>query len=346
MPGILEAGQKSGRYSRLKPLEPSVALILAIDVCNFFNPMKCGENREFLGLPPMATITPFSMAQFCEWAEKERKALYEVHRYRQHIVAMLARMVQVGVLTFEGHSGRGTMGFGSCYFFTQELSQKASRGVMWLGKVLGPGFIGFQAAHALVRITGITKVGDHAVGTGVHVLPNFVVTCAHVVSDMTVDQMLLVRGFSTTVVNQFVSNSADVGVIEVNPAISCYLPDLAYRNAGLLEEIVVAGFPAIPTAVSGCATFQTGEICQTDVDTIWKTRIDLFSAIARPGNSGGPIFSLDGNILGMVTQSLERDKESVDPMRPLPFFASVPASVIQKEFCELTGQELPWEDYS
>lgn len=333
------------RYSALGPLEIGLEVIIVVDICNFFHPSTSAENRKILGLPASSAITAFSVLQFFQWAQKQRKNLYDVHRFRQHIFSLISRMTQIGFLTFEGHSSQGAMGFAQMYCFNRERSNKELRGLLWLGKVLGPGFIGFQIKPALVRITG-KKLGDPAIGTGTHVLPNFVVTCAHVIEDMTIDDMLLVNSCAATVTSKFVSKNADVGVIEISPPIPCHLPDLAYRDANLLEGIVIAGFPTIPTAITNSPTFQTGEICQTNVQTYWKKTIDLFSAIARPGNSGGPVFSLTGNIVGMVTQSLERDQELVDPMRPLPFFASVPASVIQREFAELTGQEIPWEDYT
>jgi hypothetical protein len=130
------------------------------------------------------------------------------------------------------------------------------------------------------------------------------------------------------------------------PAVDVAAPDLAFRDARILEEVIIAGFPTVPTATNALATFQTGEICQIGVETIWKQRLDLFSAIARPGNSGGPVVSGEGNVLGIVTQSLERNKEAVDPMRPLPFFAAVPAASIRDSFNSLTGADLPWEDYA
>jgi hypothetical protein len=70
------------RFSVLKPIEPSLGVQLAIDICNFFHPMNSRKNRELLGLGPSPTITPFSVFQFFEWADKERKHLIDYWRYK------------------------------------------------------------------------------------------------------------------------------------------------------------------------------------------------------------------------------------------------------------------------
>lgn len=76
--------------------------------------------------------------------------------------------------------------------------------------------------------------------------------------------------------------------------------------------------------------------------------MELFSAIARPGNSGGPVVAMDGRVVGIVTRSLERDKEEADFMAPMPFFAAVPSKLIAQALTELDGggTSLPWEDWS
>ncbi|MFZ1964223.1 MAG: serine protease [Roseiarcus sp.] len=332
------------RFSILEPMNVVLQTTIFMAICNFFTPLNCRQNRKILGMPEAPTITPFCVGDFFDMQRKSQGDFCERHRHQ--IMAMIRRMQDSGVLTLEGHHGGRVFGDSAHYFFAKELSSRAQRGVLWLGSALGPAFLAPALNGVLVRITGRMPNGDAAVGSGVHVLPEFVVTCAHVVRDMTLDAEITVKGVKVAVKETFAADDVDVGVVRISPAVDVACPDLAFRSATMLERVMVAGFPTVPTALGAQPTFLTGEICQIGVETMWKQRLDLFSAIARPGNSGGPVVSSEGNILGIVTQSLERDKEAVDPMRPLPFFAAVPAAQIRDSFKSLTGADLPWEDYN
>jgi S1-C subfamily serine protease len=73
----------------------------------------------------------------------------------------------------------------------------------------------------------------------------------------------------------------------------------------------------------------------------FKNDYMLFSAIARPGNSGGPIVSEKGRVLGLVSKEVKFDGTST-----FPFFAAVPAEVIAKALLELSCPvELPIDTF-
>lgn len=63
----------------------------------------------------------------------------------------------------------------------------AQKGTLWLGNILGADYIGHEIKKDLVLITGVTAAGDCAVGTGLLVIPGVVLTCAHVIDDMKID---------------------------------------------------------------------------------------------------------------------------------------------------------------
>lgn len=335
------------RYTRLSPLSFAEQKRLCLDLIKFFNPLNARKLQHDLGLPATSSITPFTLGQFYEWS-KRTPGKKEYDRLRPHIKSLLGSMVQGGILSFEGRCGAGINGDGGGYFAIQEMSRIAAQGTLYLGAALGLGYLAHEFSSALVAITGKHKSGDLSTGSGLHVLPEYIITCDHVLRDMEVNRTVEVNG-TTVSVEPIISKeipSTDVGVLRIRPGVPVSLPDLAFREAMVLEKVLVAGFPHIPTSTDRIPFFQAGEIStECAINTYHRNKIELFSAIARPGNSGGPVISSTGNIVGLVTQSLEREKEDIDPMRPLPFFASVPAASIREAFRALTNQELPWESY-
>jgi hypothetical protein len=66
-----------------------------------------------------------------------------------------------------------------------ELTTSAKKGTLWLGTALGPESIGPAAAKGIALIIGKTKNGTISRGTGILFLPRIILTCAHVLDDMT-----------------------------------------------------------------------------------------------------------------------------------------------------------------
>jgi S1-C subfamily serine protease len=335
------------RHTILGRLSPDAEERLALELLNFFFPPHANSFRVSIGLPPLNPVEPLCIEQFFNWARlTHRSPLYD--RVRPHILNLVKKMTGAGLLSYEGRgASTSVMGNADHYYALHERSSGAIKGNLYLGQVLGAPFIAHKIQKALVAITGRDKTTmDPAVGTGIHVLSAYIVTCRHVVEDMDLDETIHVNGHTARVLECHFDRSSpiDVGAVRIS-AVEPFLPDLQFRSASLLEEILVAGYPSVPTTLGGFASFQRGEICQIGVPTMWKNELELFSAIARPGNSGGPLVTLEGNIVGLVTQSLEREKEEKDKLNPLPFFAAVPASDVQLMFKQLTGLDLPWEDY-
>lgn len=330
------------RYSVLKPLDQYERANLCIMLCNFFSPKHNEDIRKQLDLDIRPNYaTPLSIMNFFTWTKKQGNDLFPKYTL---IKELILKLEQKGILI-----KASIPGINDSYWFNYELTDLAQKGKLWLGTALGLEYIGHEIKKVLVRITGKTKAkGDCSTGTGVLVLPGIVLTCAHVIDDMILDGIVEIEGQEIEICHSLTDSSikADVGFISLKEKLAPSLPDLGFREARVLEEVVIAGFPSIPRSLTPIATLHRGEICGRIDNTFDGSPLELFSAIARPGNSGGPVVSLDGRIVGIVTRSLEREREEADSMMPLPFFSAVPSDILQSAFNKLTqGLVLPWENY-
>lgn len=331
------------RYSQLQPFTHDEKKEIAKLLCSFFAPLNNQKHREKLGLPiESGKLRPLTFFDFLTWS---KKIGYDLNPKMFLVKELSLALENKGFLVNAGNTGQ-TPGFSTCYYFMKELSTIQQKGTLWLGSALGAGYIGNEIKKDIVLIIGKTKQGDCAVGTGLLIAPGKILTCAHVLDDMKVDDHVEVHGAKFNIDCCLSHKKVDVGLILLQEKVDPFLKDKALRCAHSLEEVVISGYPTVPRSLVPTITLHRGEICGRMEETMDGYPLELFSAIARPGNSGGPVIGLDGHVVGIVTRSLERPREDADAMAPLPFFSAVPSDVIMEACLELTPNErLPWEDY-
>ena len=327
----------SSRYSKLSGLSIEEQVQFSVALCEFFAPLNEKNMRKELSLPiNEKVIKPLQIVNFFTFMENSGHDLWPKMQRIQELIEILKQKYIL--------QSRGGVDIKESFIFMKELTIREKKGLLWLGAVLGKQYIGYQIEKDIVYIEGITSKGDISVGTGILISNRYILTCAHVVDDMKVSHVVI-RKNKYTIKKTYSHEIVDVGVIYLNIEVEMMVKDLAFRESKLLEEIVIAGYPTIPRSLAPCYTLQTGEISGHISETMDKYPMDLFSAIARPGNSGGPVLGIDGCITGIVTRSLERQQEESDAMAVIPFFASVPSSEIYKCVKELISYEVNWESY-
>jgi len=152
-----------------------------------------------------------------------------------------------------------------------------------------------MAPRALVRVSGGGKVGSGVViGRD-----GMILTAAHVVNDLpTVDVRIGEKDYMAADVI-YRNQDADVAFIKVHQSES--LIPIVYGNSDALEsgdQVVAYGYPAdsgyegMPVAALGSIVDSSAEGPYTVIHT---------DAMVGPGCSGGPLTTLDGRFVGMVT---------------------------------------------
>lgn len=260
-----------------------------------------------------------------------------------HIELVLSRLVAVGLLDERGHGSD----IHRAYLRSRGITRSQATGNLWLSEALGAEIIVPSYGSVSVAITGTDSNGDVRIGTGLLVGPNQVLTAAHVVSDMKLDDQIdvpeiappIIYGLApwrpSTITASHIHDDVDVAVIEMGEPMMV-LGGIAFRDPVWTDRTTVFGFPPIPYATDAHLVVQTGEVVNPGITTLDGREVFLFSATARPGNSGGAIVGTDGRVLGLVTQELGMK----DAPTATPFYAGVPTAAIMKAVTDLGFPDL------
>lgn len=176
------------RFSILRPLNVDEKFRVCIDAINFFSVLSNEEMCRKLSIEREQNKTyPLSDFDFLKYLEKTQ-ILTDAQRYHHSILALLKKMEQVGILEFAGKR-RST----NCYYFAKELTEKQRKSKIWLTPAIGADFLRYLLSPCIVQITGKIREDIHA-GSGIFISRTIILTCAHVLDDMQIDEVQLING--------------------------------------------------------------------------------------------------------------------------------------------------------
>ena len=328
------------RYSNLAPFSIEEKVRLSNLACQFFSLLANFEMCQLLGKPKQqGHILPLDGGDFIEYLKKSA-LLSSADRRMYRVGELLRDLASAHILTDVG-PGRGII-MGSHYYFLKELTSKQKAGVCWFAPALGGEFIYSLFGPSALHITGSTPSGDAVAGTGIAINDNWVLTCAHVLDDMKVDQVQNFGGVLNRVVEQYSHPEIDVGLIKVESQLTP-VAGLSFSSPVAGSNLYTIGYPRVPMSTDAMPIMHKGEVTVPSLMTFQGHNLFLYSAIARPGNSGGPIVGENGTVVGIVTEELHEDSSKSGP----PFYAGVPTNEIVRAIKDICPDvELPVEDYA
>ena len=163
---------------------------------------------------------------------------------------------------------------------------------------------------SVVRVVGIGKNkdgkdGDRSVGTGVVIVDKgIILTNLHVVQGADSIRVTFADGLETTATITGVQVENDLAVLQAHKIPDDMIAATMRATADLRpgDQVMAVGFPfgIGPSASAGIISglkrsFRSPEGKQE------MTNLIQFDAAANPGNSGGPLVTMDGQVIGIVT---------------------------------------------
>ncbi|MGW0192788.1 MarP family serine protease [Nonomuraea sp. NPDC003201] len=170
-----------------------------------------------------------------------------------------------------------------------------------------------RARRAIVKVQGNAEsCNKHIEGTGFVYAPGRIMTNAHVVAGVTRDLQVIDSNntpHAATVVRY--NPRRDIAVLYV-PGLD--LPQLAFNDDGSRgDSAIIAGFPkskgftAEPARIGGQLDAEGPDIYR---DATVRRKVYAIRGKVLPGNSGGPLLTVDGRVYGVIFAAAINEEET------------------------------------
>lgn len=230
-----------------------------------------------IGKTPNSQITPFSVYDFLKHLESEL-SLTDPLKYQYRVKLLLDSLEHAGILNVMGQSNFVTAP--NYYYFLKEFTEQEKKGALWLAPALGPEFLIHHYKRSLVHVLGANSEGDEHAGTGLILDATTILTCAHVINDMTLYDKQIIQGVERSIAKTVTHESIDVGIIKLIEGECWPDPSIAFKNPTSAESVYTIGFPRIPLSRDPAIIIQSGEVASEYIKTIYNDEVFLYSAIA------------------------------------------------------------------
>lgn len=122
------------------------------------------------------------------------------------------------------------------------------------------------------------------------------------------------------------------------------VPGFFFQPPIVGQDVYTLCYPRLPGLREASVTMQPGAVTNEWVTSLAGDPLFLYSAIARPGNSGGPVLSEDGYVVGLSVLDSIGQYRGEDAFSP--HYAGIPAQVLVQAVQDLDlGISLPFEPY-
>ena len=322
-------------------------LKLVASACYFFNfeteTVEARHRAIGKAIPKEGVPELFSLADFLTYLDVTGAFAKTPNGLR--VARVLDEMTSAGLLIHAGSSKPSLARLNDCYLFMASAPE-TRRGMLRWVPVLGPEYLYKLCAPGLVHITGLNTDGGAVAGTGLVVHPFHVLTCRHAICDMRVDRNQTFQG-QEYVINDgsvFPHPEVDVAVVRVDGPALTPVEGVIFHAPIVAQTVYTLGYPKLPGLRDASVTMQQGSVTNESVTSLSGERLFLYSAIARPGNSGGPVMSSDGYVVGLSIVDARAEYHADEAFSP--HYAGIPAEVVVEAVASLRlGIQLPFETY-
>ena len=180
---------------------------------------------------------------------------------------------------------------------------------------------------SLVRVVGLMTEGDdgkddkdhgsveRGVGSGVVIIDNgTILTNLHVVNGAKKIRVTFMDGSESAAVVVNTQPENDLAVLRASPVPDDLFAATMRSTADLAagDQVIAVGFPfgIGPSVSSGIVSGLKRQFRSPDGQQM-LTNLIQFDAAANPGNSGGPLVTMDGEVVGIVTAILNPNRQRV-----------------------------------